>query len=116
MTYHPYHLVTGMESQVLSEAKIRTMRLFADDEYDYRLIVRRTDTGEEVWNYDLMELLRKSNRYHRPDGTPLPFQEYLNQECEWELILQCSENGAGGFVTISIVVNDWIIWLRDIEI
>ncbi|MCD8164795.1 MAG: FimB/Mfa2 family fimbrial subunit [Bacteroides sp.] len=116
VTYHPYYLAAGIESSILSEARIRTMRLFAYDEYAYRLVVRHRDTREEVWSYDLMDLLRKSNRYYRPDGTPLPFQEYLDRECEWNLILQCDEDATGGFVAISIVVNDWIIWLRDIEI
>lgn len=89
VTYHPFYLATGTQPDILAEAKLATMRLLADERENYQLIVRRTDTSEPLWNYNLIDLLEKAA--YRPDGTPLPLQEYLDRECDWHIAIYCQE-------------------------
>ncbi|MCD7976665.1 MAG: FimB/Mfa2 family fimbrial subunit [Tannerellaceae bacterium] len=93
VTYHPYYLVSGTQPDLLAEAHLATMRLFANEREDYRLVVRRTDNQQEVWSYNLISLLEKAA--YRPDGTILPLQEYLDRECDWNIIIYCKEDPEG---------------------
>ncbi len=118
--YTPYSLTAGdAASGAIAEAHINTGRLLHEEEYDYRLTVCSTETGKVVWDYDLMNLLEHTKPASRPDGSPLPMQEYLDRQSEWHIVVIYKGDEPGGpenFVAVKVIVNDWIIWLNDIGI
>ncbi len=121
-------LVTDSESDEkgavhTTGALINTMRLMADDENGYTFTVHDYDSGEPVpeLEFDLIDLLSKFPRGKRPDGTPLPLQEYLDREGDWNvLILYNTEETItipGGRITaITIKVNGWVVHSHDMGI
>lgn len=117
--YTPFHLTRGDGSGELSEGKLNTARLIYSEEYDYRLRVRHTSTGEIMWDYDLIELLERTKPHLRPDGSVLPLQEYLDRQSEWHIVFLnkggTSEDGSD-FTPHAIEINGWIIWLQDISV
>lgn len=114
VTFKPYRLRAGSEPGELSEGTLNTTRLIHGEGYDYQLIVRDVRTGNPLWVYDLMEFLKRIKPGMRPDGSPLPMQEFLDRQSEWELEVRCKV--VNGFVAISVKVNGWIIWLNDIGV
>ena len=118
LTYTPYYHGPGTEPDQITAERISTCRLFYDDGYNYRLVVRYTPTGEVVWDYDLMTLLANTKPSKRPDGTALPMQEYLDRQSEWNLIVLCKGEAGGsyGFTALAVNVNGWILWLKDIDV
>lgn len=117
VAYVPHYTGQGETSDVIVSTRLNTMRLFNRDGWDYRFLIRNADTGAEVWSHDLMTLLSIARPVSRHDGTELPFQEYLDRQSEWNLMLSVSEkSGGGGFIQIGLVVGTWIYWLHDIEI
>ena len=97
-------------------ARLNTMRLLNRSGWDYKFIIRNTDTEAEVWSYNLMTLLSIARPTSRYDGTELPFQEYLDRQSEWNLIFTVVENPGGGFLQIGLVVGNWIYWFHEIEV
>ena len=61
-----------------------------------------------------MEFLKRIKPGMRPDGSPLPMQEFLDRQSVWELEVRCKV--VNGFVAISVKVNGLIIWLNDIGV
>lgn len=119
VTFEPYDITRGEGSGNLSSGKLNTMRLFADYREGYRLVLRDPDTFSEIWSYDLISLLRYTKPDTRPDGTALPFQEYLDRQGDWNIVILIRDREPGGdnsFVAVGVVVNDWIIWFNDVEI
>ena len=116
ITYRPYELNTGVSGELLSVGRLNTMRLFADDPQGYRLIVEKTSTNETGKEFDLLELLRQRKPATRPDGSPLPMQEYLDREWNWDLKILYDLDDDGAFLALAIVVNGWIIWQNEIEV
>lgn len=120
VTYVPHYTGPGEASDVIVSARLNTMRLLNREGRNYRFIIKNADTGDEIWSYDLMKLLSIARPTHRQDGTELPFQEYLDRQSEWNLVLAVTEKpeggGQGGFLQIGLVVGTWIYWLHDIEI
>jgi len=113
MTYYPYYLAPGTEPDNISVGRIHTCRLFYRDNYDYRLIVRDTQTLKVLWDYNLMTLLENTKQQ-----TNLPMQEYLDRQYNWNIAI-LYKGGAGeleGFMAIGVRINGWIVWLRDLEI
>lgn len=117
VVYKPYYLSseTGMSQQGddvrLTAAKINTMRLLESVENGYRLVVRNAETGDEIWAHDLIALLAETKPANRPDGTPLPLQEYLDREGEWEITIILGGRKQGdGFTALRVIVNGWIVW------
>ena len=115
VVYKTYDLNTGGSGGAISVGRLNTMRLFDDDPDGYQLIVRKTSTGEKMWEFDLMEFLRKRKPASRPDGSTLPMQEYLDREWNWELNILYDLDDDSAFMAVAIVVNGWIIWLNEIE-
>lgn len=113
MSYKPYYLAPGTEPDNISVGDIKTCRLFYRDDYDYRLIVRDTKSQKVLWDYSLMVLLLNTKRY--PE---MPMQEYLDRQSEWNIAIlyKGGQGGLEGFIAIGVEINDWIVWLRDIEI
>lgn len=120
ITYKPYYLQPGAEPEIISVARINTMRLLKDTQYKYSFIIRDVKTGNEVWRYDLITLLSYTKPDLRPDGTALPLQEYLDRQSEWNIVLLYREgeapSGNKGFLGIGLAVADWIFWLNDINV
>lgn len=111
--YLPYDLTFGEDVQHPAVGYMNTCRLFDRTGYDYKLIVRETGSGNEVWSYDLMKLLEVT----QPENLLVPFQEYLDRRGEWDLTLyyRGGENG-NAFVAFAIRVNGWIVWFEDIGV
>lgn len=116
VTYKAHYIGPGEYSDVIASARLNTMRLFSREGWNYRFIIRDTDTGVEIWSYDLIKLLSIARPIVRHDGTELPLQEYLDRQSEWNLIFSVTEKPGGGFLQIGLVVGNWIHWLHDIEI
>lgn len=122
VTYTPYTLTAGETgSEAIAEAHINTARLLHKTAYNYRLTVRSTESGKVLWDYDLMKLLEHTKPASRPDGTPLSMQEYLDRQSEWHIVVvykgdEETPGSSGNFVAVKVIVNDWIIWLNDIEV
>ncbi len=118
IAYFPHFLDSGIEARTIIEARITTMRLFDGDPDGYRLIIRDIETGFEVWNYDLMLLLKYTKPSSRPDGTMLPMQEYLDRQSEWDIVVRCQPGIEPGelFIAVAIEINGWIIWLNEIDL
>ena len=125
LTYQPYSqqatiepLETGTGMEHNSTGRINTMRLLSNEEDGYQLVIRNTDTGVEVANYDLFELLgdRDIPSRSRPDGTLLPFQEFLDRTTDWNIVIVHKGPATEGFVAMQIIVNDWIVWYTGMEV
>ena len=123
MIYRP-HSVTSKTEMFEEKAvhstvgRINTMRLLADEPAGYQLIIRNTETGAEVANYDLLELLGDTGMPSRvkPDGTFLPFQEFLDRETNWNILIIHKGPATEGFVAVQILVNNWIVWETGMEV
>ena len=120
VTYLPYFTTVGEENEELLKAYINSNRLFYLDDFDYRLIVRSMKTGQPLWEYDLMNLLEHTKPALCPDGSPLSMQEYLDRQSEWHIVVLYKEEepggDQGGFVALKVVINDWIVWINNIEV
>lgn len=118
VTYQPYTVTPGVNPEDALTGKINTCRLFDGDEYPYRIIVRDAGTGDAAWSYDLVNLLSFHKPSAKPDGNPLPLQEYLDRKSIWDLVVLYREGGEGeseGFIAVAVIINDWIMWLHEIE-
>ena len=114
--YKPYYLAAGTEPGELSVARINTARLIYGD--GYRLVIRSTQTGNPLWEYDLMKLLEYLKPDARPDGTGLPMQEFLDRESFWRLVILYRETPGEndeGYMAVALRVGPWIIWFNDID-
>lgn len=115
VTYVPYALLPEDLPGELSSGRLNTARLLSEAG-DYRLRVLAAQTGEPLWDYDLMALLR-STKPDGPGGRELPLQEYLDRQSVWNFVILYEDGGSeGGFVAVAVRVNDWIIWLREIGV
>ncbi len=117
LTYRPHSVTSnivpsGTKTVHNTIGRINTMRLLSNEPGGYRLIVRNTDTGAEVWSNDLLDLLgdREMPSRSKPDGTLLPFQEFLDRETDWNIVIVHTGPATEGFLATQIIVNDWIVW------
>ena len=119
VTYTPYSMAAGEKPDELWAGRINTARLFYGENYTYRIVVRETTTGQTLWNYDLMKLLELTKPASRPDGTALPMQEYLDRQSEWNIVIlykgSVDPEEAISFIAVGVAVNNWILWLKDID-
>lgn len=120
VTYKPYMSQAGTDPAVVSIAKINTMRLFNDIKSGYRFIIKESGTGRNLWNYGLMDLLVHIKPDTSPDGSSLSMQEFLDRQSEWNITLLYIDgerpDGSYGFLSVGLVVADWILWINDIEV
>lgn len=121
MTYRPHTqqastVTSGGATTHRNVGRINTMRLLSNEKAGYRLVIRNTDTGAEAWSNDLLDLLPFDQNNVRDDGTPMQFQEYLDREVNWNIIIDHRGPATEGFVATSITVNGWIVWQTPIGI
>lgn len=125
-TYKPYALALGTEPSTLVAGKINTLRMYDDGQYPYSLIVKNNTTGAELWKYDLMKLLVQL-KPTTPDGKPLPLQEYLDRQSEWNISVLYKDDPdnpggpdepdtPGGFAPLQVIINGWIIWISGMHV
>lgn len=116
LVYAPYSLLPGDGGDLQTTGYINTCRLFDAETFDYRLKVVDKESGKEIWDYDLMLLLAKT-KPSRPDGTELPLQEYLDRQSEWNITIIYKGGTAGdSFIAVGVIINGWVMWLKDIEV
>lgn len=117
ISYTPYIRTTKPEDDAIVTEKINTMRLIESEEHVYNLVIHNSKTGKILWNYNLMALLEHTKPDYSPHHTTLPMQEYLDRQSEWNLTVLYTDTGMeGGFVALAVIINDWIVWLNEIEI
>lgn len=118
VTYH--HWTKGTTSMGMLEdgrelinayAQLSTSRLTESDDQP-RLIVSRTDNGQEVMNLDLVWLVRQARLQNDVDDMSL--QEYLDRESRWSFIFLLDENER--YYNLHIKVNDWDVRFNNIDI
>lgn len=114
VAYYPYSESAGSEENATVVDCLNTMRLFDGDADGYQLNVIEKATGTVVFSYDLIALLQAS-KPNAPDDSPLDMQEYLDREYEWEIGLTY-DDATSSFIAINLIINGWIVWLRDIEL
>lgn len=114
VTYKPYYIGVNEEGAWLGN--LSTVRLL-DSGDDYRLRVKNMTTGQMLWDYDLMKLLRHGMKSTRPDGSELPFQEYLDRKSVWDLAIlyKGDDSDPNSFIALGLHMGDWILWFKDIE-
>lgn len=123
--YMPYSLTAGVTSNSYSVGRINSVRLLdnlntrADrEDSGYRLVVRNLQTFKEVWNIDLLELLRElKSTETNADGSPLGMQEYLDRKSIWDISILHRGGGPGDehdtFLAVAIKIGPWIKWFHD---
>lgn len=121
--YIPHTLSGNTSAGSLAVARMNTMRLLDDrntaGESGYRFVVRNRKTLQAAWDYDLIDLLDKTNGYTRPDGSPLPMHEYLDRKSVWDIIILHRggfDEQDDGFTALAIRVGPWIHWFHDVDI
>jgi hypothetical protein len=95
LTYRPWSLASDLETHEsgdIAETRstqglLNTMRLMADGEYLLHVRDNTTAEGEIIATYDLIALMALNKPANRPDGTPLPLQEYLDRQGDWNLAI-----------------------------
>ena len=116
VVYKPYYLAAGTKPEELLVAQINTARLIADN--GYRFIIRNTQTGNIMWEHDLMGLLKYLKPNIRPDGTELPMQEFLDRESFWRLVIlyrETPDETNEGYMAVALQIGPWIVWFNDID-
>lgn len=93
---------------LVSWAEFSVSRLIEDSEA--RLTVYRTD-GKKVLSIPLIEVLLLVKSEHFKDMTP---QDFLDRQSRWNLTFFLI--GDGTWAGVSIIVNDWIVRINDIDI
>jgi hypothetical protein len=119
MVYRPCSLMSNIDgARQLTGAKINTARLLENLGDGYRIVVRDTQSGEELWSDDLLALLAATKPASRPDGSALPLAEYLDRECDWNIVIvyKTGNDPDRGFSALKIVINGWIVWEHGVEI
>lgn len=119
VTYKAYNRSLGEEPGELMSGQLNTVRLFYENDYNYKLIVRNTVNGAVLWEYNLMRLLEKTNVVPHPDGYALSMQEYLDRQSQWDIVILYKGeiiDEFDSFVAVAVKVNGWIIWLHDIDV
>lgn len=121
--YTPYLLKAGETSNSYSVGQINTVRLLEpktprDNDSGYRLVVRNRETLKDVWNIDLLEILRElKSTVSAPDGSPLGMQEYLDRKSVWDIAILHRGGGPGDqhdmFTAVAIKIGPWIKWFHD---
>lgn len=123
--YHAWHVSAGTaetESSAVSEtrtqsnfsmalAEFTVSRLMADHAPNARLIVRRSDNGEEIININLIDALLLVKGYYNRDMSD---QEYLDRQDEYSLTFFLDE----GFrwMNAYIYINSWRVVLQNHEL
>ena len=117
VTYKAYSLTPGTGSENMSTGLINTVRLFYGSDYKYKLSIRHVDSGKIVWYYDLMKLLEETKKAN-PEIASLPMQEYLDRQSEWnlEVLYKGDASDPESFIAVGVIVNNWIVWLHNIEV
>jgi len=127
LVYRPYSLLARVEYNELgvfreTSARLNTMRLIDDEHNRYRIVIREIESGKELWSHDLLKLLAGNKHTLRPDGTPLPLDEYLDRECNWDVVIAYTTEVTPPpaptyqFVALSIRVNGWIVWQQAMDL
>jgi len=116
VTYSPHHYDTDPAAGQITGGQINTMRLLRTHQPGYRIILRDAQTQSIVWQDNLMQLLEESKPATRPDGTPLPVQEYLDRQWKWNITLYIGCPPDDKIIVIGIRINGWIKWFDTIEV
>lgn len=117
LRYKPFSLTHENDTDIFSVGHINTCRLFYNDEY--RLVVSNKNTLKTLWECDLMPLLEKTKPNRKPDNTTLAMQEYLDRQSSWNVVVLHkggSEDDYDAFMAMKVIVNDWIVWERDVDL
>ncbi len=112
--YPPYYLAAETPSR--RRAAISTMRLIENLPGGYSLEVRTGENAAPIWSHDLLPLLEVTKPATRPDGSPLPFQEYLDRRSEWNIDILLGGGPGGNLVVTQITVDGWIVWTHGMDI
>lgn len=120
VTYTPYQLTQGDAQGNPCMGNVNTCRLLDREDCGYRLIVRNSSTLKPLWNHDLMDLLSQTKPTAKPNGDPLPMQEYLDRQSEWNIVILHKGGGDDEihdmFTALGVRVNGWIIWFNDMGV
>lgn len=106
----------GIEQVSGVVADLTTSRLMDDSDVDNRrLIVTNTESGKEIVNLPLIDLLLlvKGKYTHPVTGATLGSQEYLDRQDDYSLIFFL-ENGS--WLGASIYINSWHIVLQSSDL
>jgi hypothetical protein len=129
LTYRAFSLASDIQTGATVETRttrgnLNTMRLLADG--GYALNIRNYETGALIVTYDLIGyILARLPRGNRPDGTPLPLQEYLDRKEEWNIVIRDGSGLTnpdptdpvdGGYLAVGVVIGDWIYWLTNMGV
>ncbi|MDE6810924.1 MAG: FimB/Mfa2 family fimbrial subunit [Muribaculaceae bacterium] len=115
ITYYPWakgNVVAGIygtdKTAQMAYAEISTSRLMADSHAVLK--INRVSDGFEVASIPLITFLKqlRSDRYKWM--TP---QEFLDRQSMWNLTFILT--GSGEWTKVSIVINDWLVRINDIE-
>lgn len=93
--------------------EINTLRLISDK--DYRLIIRNKQTGEELLNTDLINLLLQTKLH---ENSALSNQEYLDRQDTYAIVFAFDGKPVTKetFISVGIWINGWIIREQGSEI
>lgn len=115
VTYHPWiwgnsevGILPDEEPAILSWAELSVPRLMENSKAV--LTVTRVEDGKKVLSIPLVNilLLLKSEHY-----APMKPQEFLDRQSRWNLTFFLTEDGI--WAGVSIVINDWIVRINDIN-
>ena len=113
IVYHPYY--TQDDPEVGAIAELNSMRLI-DDGRENRLVIGNRESGKAILDISLMKYL---NALRLLEHANLPFQEYLDREDEYYILvfLQKVPGGPedGNWLAVQIEINQWIIRIQDID-
>lgn len=109
--YRPYYTADDPETGAVAE--MNTLRLMNDNR-SHRLIITDKVSGNTILNISLLKYLQTLRLL---EYSNVPFQEYLDREDEYYMLifLQKGSGGGGNWLAVEIVINDWTIRIQDIE-
>ena len=83
--------------------KLNTLRLMADVKNE--LVVKVADSGKDLFRLDLNKIF---DELRKMEYRELSMQEYLDRQDNYDIVLMLGERD-GGFNSVSIAINGWII-------
>ena len=110
--YCPYYTTTDPDAGAIAE--MNSLRLLNDGRENFIRIADRV-SGALVLEIPLMRYL---NALRLLEHSSMPFQEYLDREDEYYILVFLQKTGGGDegdWLAVQISINDWIIRLQDIE-
>ncbi len=115
--YAPYRRT--VESRAVVSLATATMRLIENLPGGYYLEVRDEaceGDGSTIWSHNLLALLEDTKPATRPDGSPLPMQEYLDRRGEWDIEIHLAPGPGDNPLVTTVAVNGWIVWTHGVDV